>query len=625
MASKEALKTYFSALGCDVQDDVILKKCVELCNKYQLDGETFVEIWVSFAVPHFSDFNPTLDALKQLENTELKKPNKASSVEVDQLSNLKHEAHSSTQDMEQKHILETYSSDQSASAKVKRLRSPEVETETQEGKLRALDHEFTPSTYLSKPNTPGRYPSTNARGKVLLHFGPDVTSWKKEEDSDFKICKSYTCHVPKDAVYMCEMLSDQGLILTSICESLGEYICKNWHKASNKKIPYIRNVKSQSQSVFRTWGRICISVDKKSNIKAAMLEGCKRAIGAKSAGLVDLDLTSIKQYSVFPGQIVAVEGTNSTGSILKVNDLYSNGYAPMPKVPNLKRNLSIKVAAGPFTPTDNLHYQPLWDLMEQVKKEEPDILILIGPFLDFTHPEIRSASIKDTFQELFEKIVAKIMDRVQGTNIKVVLIPSNRDAHHDAVFPTPQYIITQSKIIQDTTNLYLMSDPYILNVEGLCLGVTSVDSIRHLGHNEITNICDLNLDLRLWEKYAFFDQQPHIMVLPSDMRFFCKIVNDCLVVNPERLQKYTYAKLLIPQNIDGKWISCRIGHYSNIFLVNKQLQSTVGKPRCVRISGTYYCCKMLTTAAFIKKLTALGTCMHYEWIVYVAVWSFAKI
>jgi len=57
-----------------------------------------------------------------------------------------------------------------------------------------------------------------------------------------------------------------------------------------------------------------------------------------------------------------------------------------------------------------MHYQPLWDLMERVASDEPQVLILIGPFLEYTHPEIQDNLIKDTHQELLEKILIRIME-----------------------------------------------------------------------------------------------------------------------------------------------------------------------------------------------------------------------
>lgn len=64
---------------------------------------------------------------------------------------------------------------------------------------------------------------------------------------------------------------------------------------------------------------------------------------------------------------------------------------------------------------------------------------------------------------------------------------------------------------------------------------------------------DLNVDTELWEKYTFFDQQPHVLILPSDMRYFCKVINECVTLNPERMHKHNYARLSVTPAIDSKW------------------------------------------------------------------------
>lgn len=69
---------------------------------------------------------------------------------------------------------------------------------------------------------------------------------------------------------------------------------------------------------------------------------------------------------------------------------------------------------------------------------------------------------------------------------RVVFVPSNRDVHHDPVYPTPEFVINPNKIGSNVTNLYSMPDPCIINVEGLHIGVTSVDIVRHLGQQEVS-------------------------------------------------------------------------------------------------------------------------------------------
>jgi DNA polymerase alpha subunit B len=108
-------------------------------------------------------------------------------------------------------------------------------------------------------------------------------------------------------------------------------------------------------------------------------------------------------------------------------------------------------AAGPFTTTDNLNYEPLTDLMVTALKTKPDLLILIGPFVDVSQPLLSNGQVtlsnseddgthEASFEMVFvEKIVRdhlfKFFETDEGTPTNIILIPSLLDAHHEFVFP----------------------------------------------------------------------------------------------------------------------------------------------------------------------------------------------
>lgn len=54
----------------------IYKKCfqlgLQLCRAHNMDEETFMELWVAYAVPHSLEINPTIDNLDKMEEDELK-------------------------------------------------------------------------------------------------------------------------------------------------------------------------------------------------------------------------------------------------------------------------------------------------------------------------------------------------------------------------------------------------------------------------------------------------------------------------------------------------------------------------------------------------------------------------
>ena len=64
----------------------------------------------------------------------------------------------------------------------------------------------------------------------------------------------------------------------------------------------------------------------------------------------------------------------------------------------------------------------------------------------------------------------------------VLVLPSaGRDVHHSFIYPAPPF--DESKT---TNKIKMVSDPCVVDVEGLTLGITSTDILFHLGKEEIS-------------------------------------------------------------------------------------------------------------------------------------------
>ena len=135
---------------------------------------------------------------------------------------------------------------------------------------------------------------------------------------------------------------------------------------------------------------------------------------------------SSSSYSIFPGQIVAIEGMNITGRKLVAQNIYEG--APHPpnesSVKSLKefhynqqngQPLKIVAANGPFTTSDNLNYQPLIDLIsgfldddedENSDATPPDVVILTGPFVDARQALIKTGRVLNEIDDDGTEIVA---------------------------------------------------------------------------------------------------------------------------------------------------------------------------------------------------------------------------
>jgi len=185
------------------------------------------------------------------------------------------------------------------------------------------------------------------------------------------------------------------------------------------------------------------------------------------------------------------------------------------------------IAAGPFTTTDSLNYEPLEDLLGRVLKEKPDVCILVGPFVDSSHPILASGDVTlDDLDENDEKVgthdasyemvfVERIIrDGLQRlfnaeeefgvvpTNF--ILVPSLLDAHHESVFPQPPFGdrdrldtpffdvplgVLQVPFSTDTDprkRVHLMPNPCMFRVNEVLFGVCSNDTLFSLSSDEVS-------------------------------------------------------------------------------------------------------------------------------------------
>ena len=124
-------------------------------------------------------------------------------------------------------------------------------------------------------------------------------------------------------------------------------------------------------------------------------------------------------------------------------------------------------AAGPFTIREDMEYAPFRDLLEKVIIKKPDVLILLGPFVDISQPIVASGDLvlietisdenNENTREVSRMTASYEMAFIQniitnGLNslfnseaeygylpTNIILIPSLLDAHHEFVFPQPPF------------------------------------------------------------------------------------------------------------------------------------------------------------------------------------------
>lgn len=63
------------------------------------------------------------------------------------------------------------------------------------------------------------------------------------------------------------------------------------------------------------------------------------------------------------------------------------------------------VAVGPFTLSEDLDYAPLAALLAVCRQRRPDVLVLLGPFVDAEHPLLAQGTVDLTFEDIFDSQV----------------------------------------------------------------------------------------------------------------------------------------------------------------------------------------------------------------------------
>lgn len=227
-------------------------------------------------------------------------------------------------------------------------------------------------------------------------------------------------------------------------------------------------------------GRICCDTEEsRLNPKSIMLEGSVRT---SNGARVRLDLSACPEYRLFPGQVIIVKGTNPSGFCVVASNII-NGM-PLPPSKQSKKhhagNLSMLVAAGPFTAADNFAYEPLEEFLNHAAEIKVGVVLLIGPFLAEDHPLVLSGTVDETYENIVEiGFYGQLASFAQRTNgkIKILLIPSPKDVHLDPVFPQSPFLAPPHCIS--------LSNPATFSCNGVEMGCCSLDWLISCGKEEI--------------------------------------------------------------------------------------------------------------------------------------------
>ncbi|KAG6015436.1 hypothetical protein E4U41_004628 [Claviceps citrina] len=270
--------------------------------------------------------------------------------------------------------------------------------------------------------------------------------------------------------------------------------------------------------------------------------------------------------------------------------------------------LNILYAAGPYTADDNLDYEPLHALCSQAADTYADALVLAGPFIDIDHPLIASGDFDlpeeaaaggpdpdtATMTTVFKYLFATALTRACASNphLTVILVPSTRDVVAKHV-SWPQDAIPRRELGLPKS-ARLVSNPMTLSINEMVLGVSSQDVLYELRSEELSGpaapagagdlmgrLCRYLIEqrhyfplfpptdrprlprtgterglatgavldvgyLRLGE---MVNVRPDVMLVPSSLPPFAKVVESVLAINPGSLSRRkgpgTYARMTL--------------------------------------------------------------------------------
>lgn len=287
---------------------------------------------------------------------------------------------------------------------------------------------------------------------------------------------------------------------------------------------------------------------------------------------------------VFPGMVAGFRGRNGGGDAFVVEEV----LLP-PALPHAATNvhdmfkyqfssqhlegdsLQLQIASGPYTNDDNLDFAPWHRLMDQVEQQKPDVILLLGPFLSVHHSSLMDPHLGELPQDIFQKHISRRLNHLCELTSKTtaILLPSTKDiVSPHAAWPQPMF---------DKASLGLhkrvkcLPNPCLFSINEVVLGATTADVLKDIRGQEFVINCgiddqvtnrdgqmdrdgisrtirnlfhqrhfypisptpsDLPLDVTHSKLASFPSVTPDLLLLPSVLTPFARVVDATVVINP---------------------------------------------------------------------------------------------
>ncbi|KAF8158218.1 DNA polymerase alpha/epsilon subunit B-domain-containing protein [Crassisporium funariophilum] len=417
--------------------------------------------------------------------------------------------------------------------------------------------------------------------------------------------------------YMYEKISERSEALDQIIDDFVELLRAHYD------ISEFGDPSASTDEEVTIVGRIAHDADAESISKLAegaitiessrmLSSGARAAVRLDPALKIRGGVRGVGEVGLYPGAIVALKGKNGGGGYFLATEILAiPPLKPSPAAqgiinPKLDPSTShtsanMLVACGPYTMDTDLSYKPWRALLQTIKASKPDVLLLVGPFVDSAHPKIKTGEIDVTPANLFR---AHFVDPLRNfltasPGSIVLLVPSVRDlVSNHAAFPQPEL---NAELFNFNPRIHLLPNPARFMINDIAFAISSVDTLFHLrkelyfkrgvdveplplGPDDLPNDAMANLSRHLLQQRSFYpifpvpqdlshevnldvthsdglrmvdegdlDYAPDVMILPSRLKQFSKhfkVVHSTHTINPSFLSKGTYGTVsLAPRSI----------------------------------------------------------------------------
>ncbi|KAL8826002.1 MAG: hypothetical protein Q9170_007572, partial [Blastenia crenularia] len=263
--------------------------------------------------------------------------------------------------------------------------------------------------------------------------------------------------------------------------------------------------------------------------------------------------------------------------------------------------LNVIVASGPYTADDNLTFEPLHALCQKAEETSADMLVLIGPLFDAEHPLLATGDFdlpddssiepdRATLVDAFRVLIAKPLQALAQAipSITIVCVPSARDLMNKHV-SWPQDNLPGKKLGLPK-QAKMVSNPVTVSINEIVVAISAQDILYELRREEVVvgkpkegNLL-ARLPRHLIQQRHFFplypsvertllpktgtedgiatgtpidvsylklgewlEARPDMLIQPSALPQFAKVIENVLVINPGPMSKRkaagTYAQL----------------------------------------------------------------------------------